>query len=214
MSSPSGKSAQSCVCGESGSKAKPPKRTGPLLGVVSVAGADVITASFIRARQAEAEAVKQALPFVAMVVAAPKPTSAVCSAGCSQKKHSPSSACLAPVKVWIASHHSNGCVKLARIVRCCWAARAAASRKVLVSSSWLLVMGNCPVVVDVCAPVGLDIITFILLSSSYTHILGMGQLWPKVKSAMFCIYCSGDGEGGANVGCGCPDSNCWEESDY
>ena len=167
MSSPPGKSVQSCVRGESGSKAKPPKRTGPLPGAGCVAGADVITASSISARQAEAEAVKHALPIVAIVVTAPTPTSAVCSAGCSQKKHSPSAACLAPVKAWSVSHHSNGCVKLARTVRCCWAARAAAARNVLIRSFRLSVMGGCPVAVDVCVPGGLVITTFILFSSSY-----------------------------------------------
>src|SRR5258708_1995125 len=165
MSSPQGNSAQSLVRGESGSKANPPKSTGPLPGVDIVAGAYVTTASFIKARQAEAESMKHVIPSVSMVVAAPTPTSVFCAAGCSQKKHSPSPARLAPVKARIVSHHSTGCVKLASTVRCCLAARPAASRKVLINSSRSLVMGHFPFPVVLLAPSGLEITTFILLSS-------------------------------------------------
>src|SRR6266487_2653150 len=106
MSSPPGNSDQSWVGGDSVSKANPPKSTGPLPGVDSVSGAYEMTASFIKARQAEAESVKHVFPLVSMVVSASIPMRVVCSAGCSQKKHSPSLACLAPLKAWIASCHS------------------------------------------------------------------------------------------------------------
>src|SRR5436305_252436 len=62
--------------------------------------------SFIQARQAVAESIKHEVPLVSMVVAAPIPMSVVCSAGCSQKKHSPRLATLAPLKAWIVSCHS------------------------------------------------------------------------------------------------------------
>jgi len=165
MSNPPGNPAQSGVGGESGSKANPPKSTGPLPGVGTAAGAYVTTASCIKVRQAEAASIKHMLPFVSMVVAAPTPTSVFCSAGCSQKKHSPSPVRLAPVKAWIVSHHSTGCVKLASTVRCCFAAHPAASRKVLINSSWSLIAGRFPVPVVLRPPGGLEITTFILLSS-------------------------------------------------
>src|SRR2546425_4115192 len=139
---------------------------GPLLAVAAVWSAYVTTASFNRARQAEAESVKRVIPCVSMVVAVPTPTSAFCSTGRSQKKHSPSPASLAAVKTWIVSYWSIGRVKLASTDRCCSAARLAASRKVLSNGSWSSVISHFSVPVVLCAPIRLEIATFILLSTS------------------------------------------------
>ena len=186
MSSPPGNSAQSGVRGGSGSNANPPKSTGPLPAVGTVAGAYATTASFIKPRQAEAESIKHVTPSVSMVVAAPTPTSVFCSAGCSQKKHSPNPARLAPLKARMVSHHSTGCVKLASTVRCCLAARPAASRKVLINSSWSLVVDHSLVPVVLPAPSGLEITTFMLLSSLKRR-MGREDLWPKVSDTLYIL---------------------------
>src|SRR5258708_40347403 len=89
MSSPPGNSAQSGVRGGSGSKANPPKSTGPLPAVGTVAGAYATTASFIKPLQEQAESIKHVTPSVSLVVAAPTPSAPFSSAACCQKTDTP-----------------------------------------------------------------------------------------------------------------------------
>ncbi len=162
MSKPSGKPVQSGVRGTSGSNVKPPKSTGPLLAGHARGSTVVTTASCIRARQADAALVRCVLPLVSMVVAAPAPTIAWCSTGRSQKKHSPSPDCRAPLKARSASCRSSGQVKLASTDRVCSPARPAAWRNVLNNASWCSLTNHGLFPVAWCSPGRLEMATFIL----------------------------------------------------